>query len=1173
MKYSEIVKLNNQFIDTYDLTHEATDYWKTFVPTERFITILKAVVDSIDASNSKDRRSFWVIGSYGSGKSHASSVIKHLISDEQTHIEDYVNSRFSHQAQLSARLLDFRKRKRVFPVVIKGSSGITDARDFAFVIQKSVTRALELAGITMTRETEFSKAIQYIKSNKLQIDWTRVIESNIELGNHVSNEKELIKKLENYDSNILKLWESVSDFKLTYEDNIEYWLSETQKMLSSQYGYSSLLIMWDEFTSLLGMTESGSFLSILQNIAELSKDLSNEVFLYIISHRRPEQTPLSPSDIKHLQERINDFDYSMEPITTYQIMSTAIEKKDILKWETIRSKFTTDINSLVEKILSGSSYDVKQSLSNLFPIHPYSAYLSTFFARTIGSRERSIFNFLHDQKRGFVSFINKSPDSESNYFLTVDFIFDYFLPELEKMDDVNSLSVLGNYNTHKDEVLKKGPLCLKVYKGLLLLNLFIKTIKIADGTSSSLLRPNEENVLLMFMGSDVQPKVLESLQFIDEEHVIVKNPSGLYEVGSSRIPFNEVQEKYEELSNQVSSFISIATQSQLMEISKSLTSNILRENADSLSPECLIVPATIKKHDLIPKLNKSRKKLFKIMHVVFIGLQSSDLVGVSGLLQSIDFQTELDKHPYVFITVDTPFGTEDLKKVIHYKAYELVAESQNLGFEETSGYRKQQALIIDNWIKQLVFSFVTINTILPNGGQSFQQRLAFNKYGEFVNDTLSPQFYNMSPEVLNSKFNKITTATMWKKQTARKAAQAMLLSDNKKEFEGQLKAAYTYLYMFYYTKSAEDVLNIDFSISPNFSDHIIAKTRREFDKIMSENSGALINIGKKLKFLSEAPYGYYPCIVFYGMLAWLFKPYIGKVFLKDSAKVVNAQDMSDLIVSYFEYASEDSQIDSKKLTIRLGSPYEDKLIKILCDIFDPSQKDSLKQIVWGIALDYVKNKFKYPLWVAKYHSMAIDNPSVIEAINALIDLFKAVKDEEYSSELIQSVFTKLSSSLTDMRIIFNDTRNNSSLFKKWFESKNGHAPISDEDLNSIEEFIVKNSGEELVYTCEDETATHNRVLTFLLNRVNPGSKTQNGVNLENENENDQDQFDNNVGNTDTDHESDNHLDSDQTSLILSKIESVQDILTIRAILKKIVTLRPELSSVFISIIKEEGIDV
>ena len=1177
MRYSDILSLNDKFIDTFDLVHESESYWETFVPTERFIAILKAVIDSVDANNPKDRTSFWIIGSYGSGKSHASSVVKHLLSDEIALIENFLSSRFSNNIQLKSRLLDLRNRKRLFPVVIKGSSGISDSRDFAFTIQKAVVKALENSGIDMVRETEFSEAINYIQNNKLKIDWEKAIESNEELRSVVSSSSDLIKKLENYDAKVLKLWENVSGFKLTFEDNIENWLGETQQILRSEHGYSGLFIMWDEFTSLLEMSESGSYLSILQNIAELSKDMKHEVYLYIISHRRPEQTPLSTSDIKHLQERIKEFDYSMEPITTYQIMSTAIQRNDRNKWEELKNRHIGEIDSLVDVILDGSSADVKQSLSDLFPIHPYSAYLSTYFARTIGSRERSIFNFLHDEQRGFVRYINTNPQDGLNEFLTVDLIFDYFLPELENMDDVNSLSILGNYNTYRELVSNKDNSYMKIYKGLLLLNLFIKTFKEADSISSSLLKPTEKNVSLMFKGTEISESVTECLEFIDHEHIIVKNPSGLFEIGSSRIPYYEVQEKYDELLKQTNNFTDLADNCQISEISKLLLENILRETADSPMFECLIVPAGIKKHVLMSKIINARKRTYKILHVVFIGLHQAELTEAQQLVKSLNWQSELEKPPYVFIILDTVFSTEDYNKVLHYKAYELVAQSQNLRPDEISGYKKQQASIINDWIKKLSFGYATVITQLPSN-ILFEKRILLNQYYELINNELSLRFFYLGPEVLSSKDNKIATATMWKKQTSRRAAQAMLLSDTKKDFENQLKASNAYLYSFYYTQKGEDVLSNDFSVLQGFSEHIVSKTRLTFDKIMSENTGNVINIGKKFKFLSEAPYGYYPCTVFYGMLAWLFKPYLGKVYLKDSAKVVNAQDMIDLIVNFFNYASENEQVNSKKLTIRIGSPHEDKLIKLLCDIFNPKQRDSLKQVVWDIALDYVKNKFRYPLWIAKYHDIAQDNEAVISALDSIIELFKAVKDEEYSSEFVHKTFDKISSTQTDLRIIFNNTKNNPELFKKWLGTKVGDN-VTDIDIEEIEGYIVNNSGEELVYTCEDEEVTLNRVLKFLLKKSSSGAAIG-GMSTPNDQENTIDYNSPNIGDIANGGSEDNEDINDSNQYYATATKQIVTCLTNAGwepqaihFIGRVLSAVPQAIEVAIEALREEGIDV
>jgi len=347
---------------------------------------------------------------------------------------------------------------------------------------------------------------------------------------------------------------------------------------------------------------------------------------------------------------------------------------------------------------------------------------------------------------------------------------------------------------------------------------------------------------------------------------------------------------------------------------------------------------------------------------------------------------------------------------------------------------------------------------------------------------------------------------------------------------------------------------------------------------MNDNTGSVVNIGKKFKFLSEAPYGYYPCTVFYGMLAWLFKPYLGKVYLKDSAKVVNAQDMIDLIVNFFEYASENEQVDSKKLTIRIGSPHEDKLIKLLCEIFNPKQRDSLKQIVWDIALDYVKNKFRYPLWIAKYHDIAQDNEAVISALDSIIELFKAVKDEEYSSEFVHTTHNKISSTQTDLRIIFNDTKNNPELFKKWLELK-AVDNVSELDIEAIEEYIIKNSGEELVYTCEDEVTTHNRVLTFLLQKASNGT-TNGGINTSNGNDNTIGDYSPNMADTangdSEDNNDTNDFDQDYTLATKRIVTSLTNagwepkaILIIERILSAI----PQTIEVAIKALREEGINV
>jgi len=1079
MKYSEIISLNEKFIDTFDISHEQEGYWENFVPTVSFIHILKAVLDSIDAKSPNERSSFWVVGSYGTGKSHASSVIKHLVCDDNEAIQNFLDSRMSEYKQESARLKKIRQDKRLFPVVLKGSLIISNSSDFNYAIQEAVSNALIASNIEISCETDFSIAIKYIEANPINADWDATIRDNLSLSSFVANKEDLIEKLKGYNGEVLRAWKNSVVLMIPKGNEIDKWLCEVQQELKQKYGFSGLLIMWDEFTSLLDMKESNGFLSILQNIAEMSKTLKFDIFLYIISHRRPAQTHLSQEDIKHLQDRIKEYDYIMEPITTYQIMSIAIKKNSQDKWEELREPYKGIIDDMTKRILADEGPDAKQSLSNLFPIHPFSAYLSTFFARHIGSKERSIFNFLHNEERGFVRFINDNPKDGKDVFLTVDIIFDYFYEELEKNDDSTSRSILNNFNSNKSKIEQRSANYFKAYKGLLLLNLFSKIVKAADKAQDHLMSPNENNIKFMFKGTDIEDDIPDFLSYLDSNRIIRRDPDGLFEVGASNIPYNEVYQKHKELISQTNDITTIFNDDEKKEIAAKLLSNILRETGSS-SYEYILVPATIKKHELITKINKNRKALHKIMHVLFVAVEHRENVDALEVVKSLDWEHELNRPPYVFGIIHTEFTKDELHKVLEYQAREEIMLKRNL----SSPYKKHKSKIISDWISKLQNGHLQVYTKLNDKPADITKLI--KEYGDFVNKDLSPQFYHSGPESLSSNDNKIATATMWDKTKARKAAEVIFDADKKSTYKSNLKSNYKSIYYLHHTKSGDDIFKENFVIQDHYKDHILNQTKIKFDKIMKENSGQVINVCEKFDFLVKEPYGYYPCPVFFAAMAWLLKPYLGKLYKKDTSGIITNLEMVDLIENYFKYLVYKENVANKDITIRIGSPYEEELIQLLMNIFNTNEFQGIKNVVWYIAIDYVKHKYRYPLWVAKFHKDATDNELVLKALVSIINLFKAVKDEEYTDKVIEDACHKIKPVLTELKIIFKDTENNLLLFRKWLESKSDEQNLSDADIIEISNYIIENSGEDLVYSCEDEDKTYNKVLEFKLEKAEQG---------------------------------------------------------------------------------------
>lgn len=140
MKYQEIIGLYEYFQPVVDITEERGDYWKQFIPTGDFLEVLRTFLNALESKDPSNRKSIWMQGSYGTGKSHATSVIKHLLWDPLEEIEDFIEKI---EPQIRERLRNFRKEKRVFPVTLKGSSGLTDNKSLALVLEKSVKESLK----------------------------------------------------------------------------------------------------------------------------------------------------------------------------------------------------------------------------------------------------------------------------------------------------------------------------------------------------------------------------------------------------------------------------------------------------------------------------------------------------------------------------------------------------------------------------------------------------------------------------------------------------------------------------------------------------------------------------------------------------------------------------------------------------------------------------------------------------------------------------------------------------------------------------------------------------------------------------------------------------------------------------------------------------------------------
>lgn len=326
-------------------------------------------------------------------------------------------------------------------MVLKGVYAISDVADLTYTIQQQVAAAL--GDIEITTKTDFQSALQIVENGAFDSFFEDLMNKNIELHSYAANKQQLIKKLKENDTKVIRILANelknagLGGFRT---HNIIEWLVDIRTELRQRGIADYLLLMWDEFTSLLGISERRSILNVMQDIAELSSsetDLSLDtqgVYLLLVTHKKLETTEtykdLKEDERNMAKARFIELDYGMQPTTTFHILSGALDRKqpDIL--DKLRQKNFLDVPSvrlLVDKIVdteTANATEIKDKIVSLYPFHPYTSYLATFVSRVVGEAERSIFGFLNDDEFGFKKFIQH--DIEESKFLTADYVWDFF---------------------------------------------------------------------------------------------------------------------------------------------------------------------------------------------------------------------------------------------------------------------------------------------------------------------------------------------------------------------------------------------------------------------------------------------------------------------------------------------------------------------------------------------------------------------------------------------------------------------------------------------------------------------------------------------------------------------------------------------------------------------------
>lgn len=986
-KYNDIVTLRSMK-PAYNIKYEGPDDWKSFIANDQFNDLLRKTISAVRNNDADNHKPIWIAGTYGSGKSHAGAVLKHLLCDSIDKITEYVDEEYhdSKYDLLRNSLMNLRHDTRLFPVNLYGQQDIAHEADLSLQLQKEVKNALKKEGISITVQTDFDNYIQHIENEPAF--WEMLIQNNDELRSVAPSTDKLKSRLRSCDTEVLDRMRMAlrnGGYSIPLQTaNLQNWLFEVQGELRKQGTYKGLLIIWDEFTDIVRSDIGVQLLKILQNIAEAMMSPENDSYFLFLSH---------PSALNSLKEaertqtmgRYHYVTYNMETVSAFRIMSKKFKVEDREKYELHRQYFCSILDELLTEFSSSSTdpSQTKADLSNLFPLHPATANLATYFAREAGSSSRSVFEFLACNE--VKAFFDDEEAYANKKTITSDYLWDY-VHEYFESDSVRFGAVTERFNSNHVTVEAQGNEYLAVFKGVLLLN------ALNNIANESSVTPSEENILKLFEGTMLYDNVPAILSYFNEKGIIQRQPDGNYSILYTALPSNEIQGIKDDLRK--TTYLYTDEVIVYGGVANAMIDRWLLKATRQVSFKFFSLSSN--EYVLLNKLeNFARTALsYSVVLAIFVGRTKQELLELQAIVEKAVKDERFQK--ICFFVVETPMDEKKYERFIEYQANATCAQKHGLA-DQKETYSKNSEEMISNWMSEIRSGSITWYL------HSEQGVISGSKIASALNTNIAPKIFTAGLESL-MLIQMRSSNTYWKKASVKATVDSVLSYNTKQEVYDKLVPQAKHVeYLF--QDSLDDNLEWKQDVG---EEHPLKKVSNYIDSVLKRyrTNNQVFNLGEKLLDLTKPPYGLFQSYGPMAMVAFAMRKYVGKIF-DTNGKPRTAKHLVDDIVEMFKVW--ESGKTSTKLNFMFESKEAGSITKNLIKRFKldrlPGYSDvsSLTDARWAMTHEYSAS-VGYPLWSLKYVPECSDeNRELIDGIIKVITDSESVKNPQLMSKVAEGL--------------------------------------------------------------------------------------------------------------------------------------------------------------------------
>ena len=969
--YKDYIKVDPNFIPVFSKNSDKIypDKWQSFYPHDSFKDILNKVVDTLEKGNETKDHSIWMSGAYGTGKTYASFVVKHILEDDLASIEPYFVE--NKMQALFARVKGIRAKGKILVVQKSSSAGIDKQNKLFNAIIESVKETLKTGGYEyLGSKSLLDKVVTKLKDPNSSFNFVGAFNKYRSRFTEYDSPQSVIRDLEELDlDEKLELLDTIIEvadlesftWDLSPEEVIN-WLEDVRK----GNNIYAIMFIWDEFTEYFRNNQNN--ITGLQEVAMADSRIN--FYFFLITHSAVGQLILDQQAKKIIEARFKLTRIELEESTAFKLLGQAIRLESDLSTEwgkTVDELWGGVKRGSVDVIINKDTSIIDSDFKELLPLHPYAAYLLKIIAKDISSNQRTIFQFLSgdysdDNRVNFKSFIEHNAYEFGKWnYLTADYLWDYFFT-VDNVDLDNTFTaVISHYNNYvalcENENQKK---ILKVT--LLLAALQSKNGAESRSGATSLLRPTLTNIKACFAGTPLESSVDQELNYFTTKRIVGKIED-----------FREVL------------FVmnSVAIDSERMD-------SIIEEVIRTIPFEKLVAERSYKISDQFEP-NDFLKYRLKIgiatpasIRQVAEGLANGDTNIIPTVFLYAKNEAEqgkvkdsikqfYDRIPNGII-VDfsaTPFTDISYKKFIESKAKEKYFSSQTNQKSQCKLAEKAAQDIVNEWVRKLVATTLGIYTSVDKrdtitGGSNLRKKL----------HEINAEIFSCGLETI-SQNDKLFAETGFKETVAQMAMGKIAVTAN-----------YSYVRLISNRLESEGIWSTPkyYEAKP---DHAVSKMKIVINDIVEKEfeKSRMVSVADIWRELKKPPFGLLANTGSVYLLGFLLAEYADSSYYKKDTNSntvsLNYTDLCDLIFAVVKGLprAEGQYIVKQTQEHAIFCQKTGEIFKIAKE-----KRNSIDDIAKNINVYLTNNN--YPMWSLEYYiKEEMDEHEMKEDLVALTELF------------------------------------------------------------------------------------------------------------------------------------------------------------------------------------------